>query len=353
MSPGLRPPELSSAQAEQVKSFIEPIKFNPDVIPSNRHPLTNLLFMPTNYGFLRGNGLFKSDEISCEDYSIRVFKDKPAGGKTTITTTINNSQIEVSDYQTQRIYHFNHQFNQPQIERLGDGDVANGVYFILDKGDINTIFYRIKDDINKTITGKSGGKHIEEEELEKSKVQVTDVGRINEIKRIGEYLMVIGSDRQDENKTRIVFINQDGKAVLSKQVGYRVDKIVTNQKADRENKFIFVTSDKKVVIEELTDKDGTLKFGGDNQFQAQNVGRAINYRNLIDVAILGDEIVLAVSGKSGKEVGKKMISIVAGDGKFQLTDQEVGDVTGVTYLDGLPYRLHKQGNDLNATLVTG
>ncbi|MDO9028766.1 MAG: hypothetical protein Q7U68_07945 [Candidatus Roizmanbacteria bacterium] len=344
------PPELTAAQIEQTKPYLEPIKFDSDVTPSKRHPLTNLLFMPTNYGFLTGVAL--NDKVFCQDYSIRDFKDKPAGGKTTITTTINNSQIEVSDYQTQRIYNFNHQFNQPQIERLGDGNVANGVYFILDKGDKNTI-YRVKDNIDKTNNGKEHEPRIEEDELKRSEVKVTDVGRISEIKRIGEYLMVTGFDKQDENRTRIVFIDQNGKEVLSQRVGYRVDKIVTNQKADRENKFIFVTSDKKVVIEELTDKDGTLRFGGDNQFQAQNVGRAIDYRNLIDVAILGDEIVLAVSGKSGKEVGKKMISIVAGDGKFQLTDKEVEDVTGITYLEGLPYRLHRQGNNLNATLITG
>jgi len=344
----------STAETGSAKPHLESIKMNERIVPTKRHPIDNLEILPTKFGFSLIGG---DDEGFCQDYDFRTHPNPTGqGSEIWMVTYVDKDGIKVWDNGIKRAsYIIDPYFSSPQIVRLGDGNVENGTYFVLDRRtirkpeEVDRLFGMKDDDISK-IT--AGGLHISEEELDKSRVKLEGIKRMGEIKRIGEHVLVAGETEDDE--TKLFVIDKKGKTVLSEQVGFQIDRIVPNQKGGRENKFIIVTKTGKIIITELVKEDRGLNLKYSNNSQTQKIDHVTNLRNLIDASIFGDEIaVVAMSGKLAREVSKKFVSIISGDGSYQIMDQEIKeDITGVAYLKGYLYKLFRKENCLNAALVT-
>ena len=62
------------------------------------------------------------------------------------------------------------------------------------------------------------------------KVKIEGMQNIDDIKRIGDYLFVVGSSDPEGDVTRFAFVDRQGKVVLSQEEGsFKVDKIIVNQ----------------------------------------------------------------------------------------------------------------------------
>lgn len=350
---------MEATQEEAAAKFLESIQLNPLIVSNDkRHPIDRLSLLPTRNGFSLING---DDRVSCEDFSLSPrFKKSDAEGWTEMVTYINNSTLTVSvDGQVARMYVFDQQFTSPQVERLGDSKVEEGTYFIVDKASLRDrtktdALFILKDNLAKTSTGKERGveHNITQEESRKYRVRIEGLPWIDNMKRIGDYLLVAGHDEKDVQK--LVLVDQRGQIVFSEQVGFKPDRIVTNGERDKENKFIIVTGQGVPLIYGLKRGDtGRVVLSTSSvDVPAERAVRGVCQGNLVDIALQGDDVYVLTGEKGG---GKKELFWVSANG--QRKSREMDDsVVGVSILEGNPYSLQQNGEGdqkhLEARLVT-
>lgn len=352
---------MESTQEKAAAKFLEPIQLNPLIVSDNkRHPIDRLSLLPTRNGFSLING---DDRVVCEDFSLSPRLQKSdAEGWTEIATYINDRVLTVdANGQVARIYVFNQRFSSPWVERLGGSKVEDGTYFIVDSASVRDrgkrdALFMLKDDLAKTSTGIEWGTehNITEEESQKYRVSLGDVSSVDNVKRVGDYLLVAGHNEKDVRK--LMLVDQQGQVVFSEQVGFKPDRIVTNGNENKANKFIIVNTEGTPFIYELRHEDGgrlVLSGSSVDQKVRTTLREVCRDRKLVDIALQGDEIYVLTGEKGG---GKKELFRILANG--QIENKKMKDsVVGVSILEGSPYSLQEnsEGNQkyLEACLVTG